>query len=77
MWLNRIIERGIFEYRNRIHGIIGGHHYSLSSTPIYNLHHICKLIDELTERLGKLVTCSGASQLNEAITCRKKIMLCR
>ena len=53
--LNRNIER-IIELYNRIHGISGGHHNSLSSTTVF-IKPLSTHLDDLTDHACKLITC--------------------
>ena len=53
--LNRNIER-IIELYNRIHGISGGHHHSLSSTTVF-FKPLSTHLDDLIDHACKLITC--------------------
>ena len=46
----------IFEFNNRIHGISGGHHNSLSSTTVF-IKPLSTHLDDLTDHACKLITC--------------------
>ena len=59
--LNRNIER-IIELYNRIHGISGGHHNSLSSTTVF-IKPLSTHLDDLTDHACKLINCMRGLKL--------------